>query len=49
MIDEHDPEYEQKIAVDRVDVILEKIQVAMAALAVGYLVGTVLVDWLHWL
>jgi len=47
MIDEHDPEYEQKIDVDRVDVIFEWIQVAMAGLAVGYLVGTVLVDWLH--
>lgn len=34
---------------DRVDVFLEKVQVAMAGLAFGYLVGTVLTDWLHWL
>lgn len=47
MIDEHDPEYEQKIAVDRVDVLLEKVQVAMAGLAFGYLVGTMVIGWLN--
>lgn len=34
---------------DRVDRILEAVQVAMAGFAFGYLIGTMLTDWLHWL